>query len=52
MLTIKLLTIEDIVNKVEGLDKEQKDSMSILLNKNKDLFDGSLGDFNVPLIKL
>ena len=40
--------IDDIVMKADNLNKEQKDSLRILLNKYKNLFDGSLGDFNVP----
>ena len=44
--------IDDIVMKADNLNKEQKDSLRILLNKYKNLFDGSLGDFNVPPIKL
>ena len=44
--------INDIVMKLDTLNKEQKDSLQILLNKYKNLFDGSLGDFNFPPIKL
>ena len=36
----------------ENLNGEQQVSLRSLLNKYKDLFDGSLGDFNVPPIKL
>ena len=44
--------IEDTVVKVENSNKEQKDSLCSLLNKYKQLFDGVLGDFDVPYIKL
>ena len=44
--------LDRIVNRAEKLDKEQKVSLRILLNKYEDLFDGSLWYFNVPPIKL
>ena len=44
--------IDEIVMKADNLNEEQKDSLRILLNKYKTLFDGSLGDFNVPPVKL
>ena len=42
--------IDEIVMKADNLNEEQKDSLRILLNKYKTLFDGSLGDFNAPLL--
>ena len=48
----KAADIEDIVKKVDNLNEEQKDSLRSLLNTYKDLFDSSLGYFDVPLIKL
>ena len=44
--------IEDINIKAKKLDEEQKESLCSLLNKYKQLFDGVLGDFDVPYIKL
>ena len=44
--------LEDIINQAEVFNKEQKVSLWIFLNKYEDLFDGSLGDFNVPPFEL
>ena len=38
--------------KADNLKEEQKDSMQILLNKYKELFNGTLWYLNVPSIKL
>ena len=40
--------IDDIVMKADNLNKEQNDSLKILLNRYNNLFDGNIGDFNVP----
>ena len=48
----KAADIKDIEKNADNLTKEQKASVRNLVNKYKDLFDGSLGDFNVPPVKL
>ena len=48
----KAANIEDIVNRVENVNKDQKFSQKILSNKYQYVFDGSLGDLNVPPIEL
>ena len=48
----KAADIEGIVIKAENLNKEQKVPLCSLLNKYKELFDGSVGYFNVPPINL
>ena len=42
--------IQDIFIRAENSNKEQQVSLRILLNEYRGLFDGSLGDFNVPII--
>ena len=48
----KAADIEVIIKNVDNFKKEQKESLRNLLNKCKDLFDGSFGDLNVPHVKL
>ena len=46
----KSTSLDEIVGQTDNLDQEQK-SLRILLNKYRELFDGTLGYFNIPPIK-
>ena len=48
----KAADIEDIIKNADSLNKVQKDFLRIFLNKYKELFDGSLGNFDIPSVKL
>ena len=48
----KPTNLDEIVGQAENLNSKQKHSLRVLLNKYKELFCGTLGDFNIPLIKL
>ena len=44
--------LNEIVRQADNLNSKEKTSLRVLLNKYKELFDGTLGDFNTPPIKL
>ena len=48
----KPANLDTVVGQVDNLNEEQKISLWVLLNKYKELFDGSLWDFNIPPIDL
>ena len=48
----KAVDIEDMVIEVENLSEAQTVSLRRFLNKYKVLFDDSLGDYDIPPIKL
>ena len=48
----KLENLDEIVRQADNLNPTEKPSLRVLLNKYEELFDGTLGDFNTPPIKL